>query len=479
MKYSLNQSQQQKMILSPQIRQYLKLLQLPVAELAQSINEELIENPMLDEKEEFSAKSSDSESPDIKKSDTPKELESQYDFSRTESLRDDFWSDFQSSYSSGKSGLIDAQRLKDFQETNLSQKQSLYEYLLWQIKFLDFTPVQLKIAEEIIGNIDEHGYLKETSADLAAVLKVNEENIEEVLESIQELDPPGVGSRNLQEALIKQLKKDSADTAIEQEIIAKHINLVQKRDWKHLSKILDVSMERMRIAERKISRLEPKPGRAFYSEEANSVVPEAIIYFTGDDKPKLKMEFLDERMPKLRINTYYRNMMKNENMDKKAKAYLQEKLQKATDFLKALDQRKSTLHLITEQIMKDQTPFFSKGFSHLKPLRLKDIADEIGIHESTVSRAIQNKFMQTPQGTIAYRSFFSTKLETNSGEDESQRSIMQLLKKIIHEENPEHPLSDQQIVTTLNEKGIKIARRTVAKYRDVLKILPSHLRRQK
>jgi len=263
------------------------------------------------------------------------------------------------------------------------------------------------------------------------------------------------------------------------EIISKHLPLVERRDLKQLAKILSLDVSEIKNAVSAIAHLEPKPGRTFYSDDPIAVTPDATISINEDaeDKNRYKIEIHDESIPELRLNAYYRRLMRKKNTDEKTKVFLREKMQRAVNFLKALQLRKSTLREITEAILKVQSQFFEKGFSHLLPLRLKDIAQSVGIHESTVSRGVQGKYISTPQGTIPYKSFFSTKLETTSGEEESQKSIMEKIKKMIGKENERKPLSDQDIVALLRQEGVKIARRTIAKYRDVLKILPSHLRK--
>jgi RNA polymerase sigma-54 factor len=261
--------------------------------------------------------------------------------------------------------------------------------------------------------------------------------------------------------------------------VSLHLPLLEKRDWGELARVLRVDLEEVKKAAEIIAHLEPKPGRTFYSEEPIAVTPDATVSFNEEGQEAYKIEIHDETVPELRINSYYRHLLRNKTTDEKTKVFIREKIQSAINFLRALKLRKSTLREITEEIVRVQSQFFDKGFSHLVPLRLKDIAHTLGIHESTVSRALQGKYIATPQGTIPYKSFFSTRLETLHGEAESQKSIMEKIKSLVEKEDSGNPLSDQAIVGVLNQEGILIARRTVAKYRDLLKILPSHLRRKK
>lgn len=484
MEHRLFQHQTQKLILSPQIRQYLRLLQLPIAELSQAVESELVENPLLEEKApdaadeiEISTLPEDSSASDVPKP-AAEEVRPGESF---EDLPE--WSQEDSFNSYGDSrheDIDDLQKNKDYQQGLLTKPEALSDYLLWQIRFLDFTPEETKIAEEIIGNLDEQGFLQATLTEIAEACKVSESAVAAALKKTQQLEPPGVAARSLQEALLLQLeRKDGPEAETAKKIITDYLPLLEKRDWSQLAKLIGCDVEKIRKAADLIMRLEPRPGRSFYAEEAIAITPDAIVVLNENGNPRLKIEIVNEKVPELRVNSYYRNMLKKKDLDEKTKLFLKEKLQAAMDFIKAIQQRKSTLHGITDELVKEQAEFFEKGFSHLKPLRLKDIAANLGIHESTVSRAISGKHIQTPQGTIPYRSFFSSKLETTTGEAESQKSIMMKIKGLVHDEDPEHPMSDQEIVEKMKTDGIMIARRTVAKYRDLLKILPSHLRRKR
>lgn len=478
----LIQQQTQKQILSPQIRQYLRLLQMPMMELSQAVETELTENPML---EEISSSSGEEESLiSPSPSDTPPAENGTTELQLGEanevlpSADDEVWTDYDYADLAGRDPK-DMQKRRDYQESLLTKSEALSDFLLWQVRFLNLNESDKKIAEEIIGNINEEGYLQGTVEEIATICHTSQIEVEKILMLIQQFDPPGIGARSLQEALILQLKKKGAEGALALEIVSKHLSLLEKRDWQQISRILSVNEQEIKNAAQLISRLEPKPGRTFYSEEPIAITPDATISFGEEDEGKLKIEVHDESIPELRVNPYYRRLLRSKSTDEKAKVFLREKLQSAINFMKALTLRKSTLHEITEEIIKAQPEFFYKGFSHLQPLRLKDIAQNLGIHESTVSRAIQGKYISTPQGTIPYKSFFSTKLETTSGEAESQKSIMEKIRSLIDKEDAKTPLSDQEIMARLQQEGIVIARRTVAKYRELLKVLPSHLRRQK
>lgn len=494
MEQRLIQSQSQKLILSPQIRQYLRLLQLPVAELRSAIEEELAENPVL---EEVSKEGPDEASPtraEEERAQADRNTE-ELRFDQTvhsldkmdENFREEFYSQEDLSRSEGR----DLQSRRDYQESLITRKESLFEYLLWQIGFLDLNEAERKIAEEIVGNLTEEGYLKAPLDEIAGTSGQTPAEVEGVLRKIQGLDPPGIAARNLQETLLLQLERKGPEAELARKIVREHLPLLEKKRWDLIAKQVKSTPEEIQQAARLIARLDPKPGRSFYSEDPIAVTPDATVYFEEfDEKPegskgplpengKLLIEVHDEEIPELRISSHYRRMLRDPKLDATSRKFIKEKIQAALDFVKALSQRRSTLGEITEEIVNAQREFFEKGFSELRPLRLKDISERLRIHESTVSRAVQGKYLSTPQGTIAYKSFFSSKLETAEGEPESQKSMMEKIRGLIHSEDPRNPLSDEKIAKILQREGVHIARRTVAKYRELLKILPSHLRRTK
>lgn len=487
----LIQHHAQKLILSPQIRQYLKLLELPLAELEQAIDTELAENPCLEEK---------TPAPD-EVTDAPErihgaeELHVGENYAHLDALNDDYNNSFDS-LDLSRQDTKNLQERKNFQEGLLTKPEALSDFVLWQARLLDFSDEEIKIVEQLTGNIDESGYFQGSLEEIAANFKKPVSKIETVLKRIQTLDPPGIAARNLQETLLIQLSKKAEELArgpvpeeiapalaeieLARKMVAGHLPLLEKRDWTALAKLLHTSPEQIKKAARHIARLNPRPGRGFYADSPQAAPPDASITFNDeeDEKEPFKIEIHNEALREIRLSPYYRKLVRNKEMDAKTKVFLKEKMQAAIHFLRAIDLRQSTLRAITEQIVKAQPEFLEKGFAHLKPLRLKDISMELGIHESTVSRALHGKSVLTPQGMIPFKSFFSNKMEGAEG-SESQKSIMEKIRHLIANEDPAKPLSDQEILKRLDEAGIKIARRTVAKYRDLLKILPTHLRRQR
>jgi len=466
------------MVLSPQMREYLRLLHLPLADLRQAVESALEENPLLEEtpgKEEEEAVEPAPVSPVMESDDEIDETEAALpEWARKEPL----------SFTQSPSDLArrdpgDAKKIRNFQETLITRPESLFDYLEWQLPFLALDKSEQKIAEEILGNIDPDGYLTASLAEIAAATHGTSEQVEEVLRKVQQLDPPGVGARNLREALLIQLERKGTPVALATEIVRDHLDLLAKKDWKMLERIFNASGPDIKKAVEVVSRLEPKPGRSFYTEEAIAVTPDATVSIKDGTNDGLEIDLHKEFIPEIRINPEYRRMLREKDTDAQTREFLKMRLASGQDFLKALEQRKSTLRAITEELVRAQPLFFTRGFSELRPLRLKDIAERLGLHESTVSRAIHGKYLKTPQGTIPYKSFFSKKLETADGEGESQKSILERIRSLVEKEDPKKPLSDQALLKALEESGIRIARRTVAKYRDLLKILPTHLRRQR
>lgn len=474
MEPKLSQNQSQRLILAPQLRQFLKLLELPIFELEQKVQEELEQNPVLEETKPASEEetASEPEAPETAQQQEPvhdilREMET---LDRTRSL-----GDFPSNSSAYDPEEV--QKSRDYRESILTKPPTLGDYLNWQLGLLELSAPEKEIAQEIIGNINDGGQLVASLEEIAQETGRAVQEIEQVLSKIQSLDPPGVGGRDLKEILLIQLRKLEGDTSLAQMVVQDHLSLLERKQFEPLARAINAPQDRIKEVAKQIARLEPKPGRVFYQEKPNYVVPDAEVSLSEDHEDELVIELNNDFIPSLRINREYRQMLKQKDLDPKAKAFLREKVQAAMDLIRSLSQRKSTLRLITEEIVKLQHDFFAKGFAYLKPLRLKDIAERVKVHESTVSRAIQNKYLDTPQGTIPYKSFFSNRLESTNGSVESQKSALECLKHLIAHENKKKPLSDAKLVQQLNQEGIQIARRTVAKYRDLLKILPAYLRK--
>ena len=476
--HHLRQIQTQKLILSPQMRLYLKLLELPLLEMKTIIEHELVENPTLEEtKEGPDEVQTEQEQATAETQESP-ELDFKETFDQLERLDEQFKENFYSNIDLSIPEKKEAIKKHDYRESILTKPSTLNEYLLWQSDFEDLTNDERNIAREIIGNINEDGYLTITISELSTQLGVPEKKIEEVLQIIQDLDPPGVAARNLRECLLLQLKRLGKDTMLAEGIISEHLESVQKKDYKGLAHTYKVHENYIRNACQLITHLEPKPGRKYFTQESITVIPDAIISQSQTDPQLFNIEMQVERLPRIRISKRYRQMLKDKSVDPKTRKFIQEKIKSAISFLEAFQWRKSTLRRITDALVKTQKDFLEKGPAALKPLRLRDISALTGIHESTISRAIAGKYISTTQGTVAYKRLFSSRIKRDDGTEESQKSIIEKIRVLIEAEDKKKPLSDSKIAKILKSEGIKVARRTVAKYRELLKILPSHLRKE-
>ncbi len=467
----------QKLILTPQLQQSIKLLQLPLLELVQDINQELMSNPVLEEsieresdekagppemaleEEPFREPSDDSEAP----------LEKIFGFT-TDSY-------FEERESDGRDlGYFNegTEEVQTFLERN-KKKPDLYEHLLWQLR-LSSTPEDIgKTAEIIINNLNEDGYLQASLEEIADIAKTDISTVEKALAFVQGLDPSGVGARNLQECLLLQLRPLNLKGTLVENLLTDGFSEIEGKKYKNLASKFKTSLDDIFAAVKIIEGLEPRPGRNFSSDEPVHIIPD--VYIEESDGSFL-ITLNDEGVPKLRLSNYYKRLLANKkSLGPEEKKFLEEKLRSAVWLLKSLDQRNKTIYRVTESILKFQEEFFRKGQKYLKPLNLKDVAEDLGMHESTISRVTSNKYVQCPQGLLNFRFFFSNAVPSSSGSISSS-TVKDLIRKIISEENPNDPLNDKKIVEILKGNGIDVARRTAAKYREELKI-PSHIKRKK
>lgn len=467
----------QKLILTPQLQQSIKLLQLPLLELLQDINQELMNNPVLEEsierepeektgppemaleEEPFREPSDDSEAP----------LEKIFGFT-TDSY-------FEERESDGRDlGYFNegSEEVQSYLERN-KKKPDLYEHLLWQLR-LSSTPENVgRVAEMIINNLDEDGYLQASLKEIADSAKTDIESVEKALAFVQGLDPSGVGARNLQECLLLQIKPLNLKDTLVESILIDGFSELEGKKYKNLASKFKTSIDDIFAAVKVIEGLEPRPGRNFSGDEPVHITPD--VYIEESDGNFL-ITLNDEGIPKLRLSNYYRRLLANKkSLGPEEKKFLEEKLRSAIWLLKSLDQRNKTIYRVTESILKFQDDFFRKGYKYLKPLNLKDVAEDLGMHESTISRVTSNKYVQCPQGLLSFRFFFSNAVQSTTGSISSS-TVKDLIRKIVSEENPNDPLNDKKIVEILKDNGIEVARRTAAKYREELKI-PSHIKRKK
>lgn len=457
----------QKLILTPQLQQAIKLLQLPQLELSQELNLELIENPFLEES--FDEITTELPTPEEKDStevediqeDTEAPLEKLMNFTTDDYFEERGFDGRDLGYFNP--GTVSPPSFEQF----LSKGTDLYDHLLWQLR-LSNEPEDIRRAGEIIiGNIDENGYLRVSLEELLDETKADIETIEKALTLIQSFDPPGVGARNITECLLLQLTSFNLQGTLIEKIIMNNMEDLEKKKYSRIAQHYNLPTDDIMAAVKIIEGLEPKPGRNFSSAITNYVVPDVYIIKTADG---FQIILNDEGVPRLRISNFYRKLIQQKNaFSKEDKKFLIEKLRFAVVLLKSLDQRNRTIYRVTETILDLQKDFFDKDIEYMKPLTLRDVASKLNMHESTVSRVTSNKYLSCPHGVFSFRYFFSSALHRGLG-SVSSSSVKNLIKKIITEEDSKKPLSDQRIVEILKSSDIVVARRTVAKYREELKI---------
>jgi len=466
LKPEIHLKQTQKLIMTPQLQQAIKMLQLSNLELLDRIEQEMEENPALEieERQGDLFSSMDGTLELRKKID---EKNNRYD----EGLEDEYYFGDRSFIQPGEKTGEDKKR--EFIEGTISREETLKEYLLSQLHLLKIDDEELKIAEALISYIDIMGYLYVPIEKIAEELEKPFEKVEKALRVIQSLDPPGVGARDIKECLLIQLRS-RGNYPLAERIIEDHLNDIKLNKLDEIAKRLKVPISRVREAFSIISRLEPYPGRQFFSEEIKYIIPDVIV-----EKREGNFEIISNSSisPRLRVNSYYIYLLQKKKQDKRIKDFISEKVQRAQNFIRSIEQREDTLLRVTRAILEEQKDFFEKGPKYLKPLTLKDVAQKVDLHESTVSRITSSKYVQTPFGIFQLKYFFSNPIPSRGNREYSSTSIKEIIRDIIQSEGMKKHLSDQQIAGILSKRGIKIARRTVAKYRKELKILPSNMRR--
>ena len=493
----------QQLVMTPQLQQAIKLLQLSRMELVDLIRTEVEQNPLLEEPTDTTTSEgqevSIEQAPAMRDametevappaSDKMESLKPE----TTEVKREDIdWEQYIDNYQTqhtapsggGSSGSED---LPSF-EANLTRSEGLAEHLMLQLRMGEFTDEEQQLGALIIGNLDDDGYLKLDSGEdgdplipLALEAGVHAACADRVLKKLQLFDPIGCGSRDLRECLLIQahlfLKnegKDDPDAELVPEIIRSQLKHVESKNYNAIARALKVPLSEVVEAVKIIAEFEPKPGRAYSGEEAQYITPDVYVYKIGD---AYSVVLNDDGLSKLRISQNYRSALKNGTANG-AKDYIQEKLRSAVWLIRSIHQRQRTIYKVTESIVKFQRDFLDKGIAHLRPLILRDVAEDIGMHESTVSRVTTNKYVHTPQGIYELKFFFNSKIGRIGAEDIASEAVKNHIKLIVAAEDPSRPYSDQKLVEVLRQQNIDIARRTVAKYREVLGILPSSKRRR-
>jgi RNA polymerase sigma-54 factor len=487
----------QQLVMTPQLQQAIKLLQLSRMELVDLVQTEMTENPLLEgaddgEEEAVAEGGSPAEVADLAATPEHKEVEKAVEVKGEEGANEIDWDQYLDHYqlqghtAPSNRGLSD-EDLPGYEAT-LTKKTDLTDHLVWQLRLSHFDPDEERVAMLIIGNLDDDGYFKMPAVEgeaeetitrdplvrVAFEAGVGVEQAERVLHKVQELDPIGVAARDLRECLLLQVRHLNADTPEIVAIVERHLKHLESKNYGAIAKDLKITIEEVVEAVRVICRLEPKPGRSYTGEEAQYITPDVYVHKMGDAYVTV---LNDDGLSKLRISGLYRSALRNGDAGK-AKEYIQDKLRSAVWLIRSIHQRQRTIYKVTESIVKFQRDFLDKGIAYLKPLILRDVAEDIGMHESTVSRVTTNKYVHTPQGIYELKFFFNSAINRTGGDEIASEAVKNHIKQIVAAEDPKHPYSDQRIVELLKDQGIEIARRTVAKYREVLGILPSSKRKK-
>jgi RNA polymerase sigma-54 factor len=459
----------QQLVMTPQLQQAIKLLQLSRLELQEIIDQEIKENPVLEEDSD-----QEEREPEEREQEEREQKEAVAEGQAVEPIQDHDWEEYMEGHSISTYTTSKTDGGETPWENLITPQVTLADYLLWQLRMSPLPSQEREIGAFIIGNIDENGYLQESLEEVCEELHCPAEKAEAVLDLIQSFDPQGVGGRDLQECLLIQLQGLVEKNPLAEEIVKSYLPYCKTRDYRGLAKKLKIPFERVIEAVEVICHLDPKPGRPFSPEEARTIIPDVFVYKVEGD---YQIVLNDDGLPKLRINTYYRELINVNNKDV-PRHYLKEKMKSALWLIRSIQQRQMTLFKVTKSIVKFQRDFLDKGIDHLKPLILREVADDIQMHESTVSRVTTNKYAHTPQGIFELKFFFSGKV-WGQGEEVAVKRVQNIIKQVIVGEDPRRPYSDEKLCQLLKERHhIAIARRTVAKYREMLKILSSSERKK-
>jgi RNA polymerase sigma-54 factor len=466
MQQSQNLSLQQ--VLAPQLQQSLLILQAPLLELRNLVQQEMETNPVLEELPD-PPKSEEENEPEAAADENFKE-----EFDKLAKL-DEEWRDYMAQSGSYTARSQEAEDKRQFFFDSIPTQETLQQHLMAQLNQTALSEHDRKTAELIIGNIDDNGFLQTKPEEMALNTGIPKEDFEHMLTLIQSFYPPGVGARDLRECLLIQLKREGRQNSLEHRIVADHMQDLGKRRFPEIARRMGITVEQVQKCANNIAQLDPRPGAIFAAAPQNYVLPDVTVEkINGEYQVILN----GEQIPHLRISNTYKDIMSRDGNGSEVKDYIREKIRSGKFLIKSIHQRQQTISNIAHQIVKRQREFFERGTSQLKPMTMVQVADAVGVHETTVSRAISGKYMATPQGVFEMKYFFTPGYQTASGDSMSNTSVKEAILDLVGDENGSAPLSDKEIVEILSKRGIPIARRTVAKYRTELNILPSNMRRK-
>jgi RNA polymerase sigma-54 factor len=459
-------------VLAPQLQQSLLILQTPLLELRNLVQQEMQTNPVLEELPDES-RTDESDGAEVSSDNDFRE-----EFEKLVSL-DEEWRDYMAqsaSYNSeGFRNSQEAQDKRQFFFDSVAVQETLQQHLVAQLNQTTLKTDDRKAAEVIIGNIDDNGFLQSTPEEMTLSSGIPKEDFEKMLPLIQSFDPRGVGARDLRECLLIQLQREGRESSLEYRIVSEHMEDLARHRFPEIARRMGISTEEVQTAANKIARLNPRPGQVFAAAPQDYVLPDVTVENVDGD---YQVTLNNEQIPHLRISNIYKDIIAQGNNGAEVKDYIRDKIRSGKFLIRSIHQRQQTISNIAQQIVSRQRDFFEHGPSHLKPMTMGEIADAVGVHETTVSRAVSGKYMATPHGIFEMKYFFTSGYQTATGESMSNTSVKEAVLDLVKHEDGNAPLSDQEIVEILTERGIPIARRTVAKYRSELNILPSHMRRK-
>jgi len=487
----LRQRQTQSLVLAPQLRQSLKILQVAALDLRSVIQEELQSNPTLEElpmdgmslekeseERERDNQNRDGEGPPPSANDSEAAGDrEQMDFSKEYDILtklDEDWRDFMSNAGGAQPFTADDAEKRQHFFDSLVTETSLQEHLMRQAEMTDLSPAAMTAMEHLIGSLDDRGFLTQPPADVALQTSLPLDTVQEALKVLKTFEPAGIGARDLSECLLLQLQAKNRSDSLASRIVRDHFALLTRRRIPEIARKIGAHMDDVQVAIEEIGTLDPSPGRRFADDNNRVVVPDVTV---EDDRGEWKITLNSDYIPRLRISNTYKEMIAKGALSKDERDYVRERIRSGKFLINSIEQRQQTIERITREIIRVQEEFFQHGVAKLKPLTMTQIADAVGVHETTVSRAIANKFIKTPHGVFDFKFFFTPGYQAESGASVSNTSVKEMIDELVSLEDKSQPLSDQEIVAKLQEKGINIARRTVAKYREELGLLPSNLRR--
>ncbi len=470
------QKQTQSLVLAPQLRQSLKILQVPALELRNTILEELQTNPALEElpMTEISLEEKKSGEDESTKEDRSKELEFGDDFKVLTQIDEVSKENYELENGKSSYSREAADRRQHFFDS-LTSETSLQEHLMRQAELTESNPQIIEAIEYLIGSLDNRGFLTSSLSDVALLSHLPLKTVQEAHSLLKSLDPPGIGCADLQDCLITQLELKGKVKSPEANLIRNHFDLLLRRRIPEIARKTGIGIEEVQKLIAEISTLDPAPGRKFGEDTNRIVQPDVKVEKDGDD---WRISLNNEYIPRLSLSGTYKEMLAKGKLSPQERVYIREKIRSGKFLISSIEQRQQTIERITKEVLRMQGDFFEKGVSYLRPLTMSQVADEVGVHETTVSRALANKYIETPHGVFEFKYFFNTGYNRENGKSVANTTVKEIIAKIIDSENSNKPYSDQSIVDILKERDVKIARRTVAKYREELGILPTNLRRQ-